>query len=100
MHTKTRAHTLHYSLCSASNLLANVKYGVTRWIIAHAMPHTHTHSCTQDTQRHTALLFVQCINLLANVKYGVTRWIIAHANIGVAWLYNVVFTTALVAGSR
>ena len=57
MHTKTRAHTLHYSLCSASNLLANV-------------------------------------------KYGVTRWIIAHANIGVAWLYNVVFTTALVAGSR
>mmetsp|Transcript_13128 Transcript_13128/g.35103 ORF Transcript_13128/g.35103 Transcript_13128/m.35103 type:complete len:785 (-) Transcript_13128:79-2433(-) len=40
-----------------------------------------------------------CINLLANIKYGVTRWIIAHANIGVAWLYNVTFTTALVAGS-
>lgn len=45
------------------------------------------------------MLFLQFINLLVEFKYGVTRWLIAHANMGIAWLFNVVITCALVAGS-
>uniref|UniRef100_A0A7R9VET4 Chloride channel protein n=1 Tax=Chlamydomonas euryale TaxID=1486919 RepID=A0A7R9VET4_9CHLO len=46
-----------------------------------------------------AYLLYSLINLLANFKFGTTRWLIGHTNMGVAWLFNVLVSTALVAAS-
>lgn len=41
----------------------------------------------------------QVIGILAFFKYGATRFLIGHTNMGVAWLFNTLFSLALVAGS-
>lgn len=42
---------------------------------------------------------IQIINTLAEAKFGVSRWLIGHTNMGVAWVFNMCFSLALVAAS-
>jgi hypothetical protein len=42
---------------------------------------------------------LQLIEVLAFFKYGATRLLISHTNMFVAWLFNTLFSLALVAGS-
>ena len=42
---------------------------------------------------------MQIIHVLADFKYGTTRWIIAHADMGLAWIFNIVVSLGLVAAS-
>ncbi|KAG2489363.1 hypothetical protein HYH03_012193 [Edaphochlamys debaryana] len=46
-----------------------------------------------------AYLLYVLIALLAGFKYGITRWLLGHTNVGVAWLFNVTVSVALVAAS-
>lgn len=42
---------------------------------------------------------MQFINTVSYVKYISTRWLIVHAGMFTAWLFNTLFSLALVAGS-
>ncbi|MEW5318605.1 MAG: hypothetical protein WDW38_009815 [Sanguina aurantia] len=46
-----------------------------------------------------AHLLYMVIHALATFKYGVTRWLIGHTNMGLAWLFNTVVSTSLVAAA-
>ncbi len=61
--------------------------------------HHHLLSPHQHKPHPTRHPTPQVIGILAFFKYGATRFLIGHTNMGVAWLFNTLFSLALVAGS-